>query len=136
MKKFRLFGLTGLMILSMLLAGCKYSDNYLARHPSTLKPVLVACQEMGPKASSNTQCVSAMNIYNQMVKLSQQLANNPEGFGQTVLHDQMQLAMLKEQIDQKDQSGSAQLSKLKSQYHSLKQLISIKIAVIEQMEGI
>ena len=141
MRKFRLVQYVGIIIVAMLLAGCKYSDHYLTRHPSTLKSVLLVCQAMKTSANSNEQCQSAEKIYYQLLDFSRQLANQPEVFGNTVLHDQMKLSQIHSQIDQLTAQKltpkkKKQLSDLQKNDKALKHQIDVKLAVIAQMEGI
>ncbi len=142
MRKLQLIQLVGIIILAVLLSGCKYSDRYMLKHPATLQSVLVACNAKDPEvASSDQQCQSAGKLYSQLVPFSRQLAKQPEAFGNTVLRDQMKLGRLQSQIDMlSDQKltekQSSQLSTLRNNYKALKYQIELKIGVIAQMEGI
>lgn len=115
------FKIVVLLVSSLLLSGCKresYSHEYLLEHPTVLQKELARCQASSEPAAD---CDQVKEAGNEFVALVGVRSNNPDLFGQQVLHSQMDLAKAKAVRDQAlqayekmkaSQSSGAQLEDL------------------------
>jgi hypothetical protein len=88
-----------IVLFGLLLVGCKQQSReaYLIRHPAKFKTILQQCTA-SPEMMRTKECIFAMRLYKQEIRLIRRLITNPIQYGKDILSLQMKQGALQEKI--------------------------------------
>src|SRR5688500_8235365 len=123
-----------LLVCSVLLTGCNkpYTRLYLVQHPNILQKENIRCQN-----ESSDNCNFIKKTMAQFVMLTDLQREDAEGFGQQIIKAQIELANLKEAVEEareavKKNKASAQdkLNQAEAAYDEQYEKIQVLLAIV------